>query len=166
MSMADKIAIMNAGELVQYDEPYAIYSKPASTFVASFIGSPPMNLMKAKVSDSSAGTYLDTGSFKYKLSDAAAKAVKSGGSTDVTLGVRPEDLMISMTKAADSIFDAEIYVVEPLGANTVVDIKVGAEILKAVAGGSFRADAGQKIWVSFPAESLHVFDTKTSLAVF
>jgi multiple sugar transport system ATP-binding protein len=165
MSMADKIAIMNAGELVQYDEPYVIYSKPATIFVASFTGSPPMNLMKAKISDSSAGTYLDTGGFKYKLTDAMAKAVKSGGASDVTLGVRPEDFLLSISKTADSIFEAEVYVVEPLGANTVVDLKIGSEIYKASASGTFRAQMGQKIWVGFPAESVHIFDTTSGNAI-
>jgi len=165
MSMADKIAIMNAGELVQYDEPYVIYSKPATIFVASFTGSPPMNLMKAKVTDSGTGTYLDTGEFKYKLTDAMAKAVKSRGASDVTLGVRPEDFLLSMSKTADSIFETEVYVVEPLGANTVVDLKIGAEIYKASASGTFRAQMGQKIWVGFPAESVHIFDTASGLAI-
>jgi multiple sugar transport system ATP-binding protein len=163
MSMADKIAIMNAGELVQYDEPYAIYTKPASTFVASFIGSPPMNLMKATVS--SDGGTLETATFKYKLTDAMAKSVKSSGATEVTLGVRPEDFILSAGKTADSIFDAEVYVVEPLGANTVVDLKTGNEIYKAVAGGAFRAETGQKMYVGFPPESVHVFDTATGRAI-
>jgi len=165
MSMADKIAIMNGGELVQYDEPYAIYSKPASTFVASFIGSPPMNLLKAKVSDSSGATYLDTGAFKYKLTDVMAKPVKSSGSSDVTLGVRPEDFLLSPTKTADSIFEAEIYVVEPLGANTVVDLKIGSEMLKIVTSGNFKGSVGQKLWVGFPDESVHVFDTSSGRAI-
>jgi multiple sugar transport system ATP-binding protein len=164
MSMADKIAVMNAGELVQYAEPYVIYSKPASTFVASFIGSPPMNLMKATVSETSDGMFLDTGSFKYKLSPAVAQSVKKAGVTEVTLGVRPEDLIISTKQLPDSIFECEIYVVEPLGANTVVDVKLTDGLYKAVASGTFRADVGQRVWVSFLPESTHVFNTITGQA--
>jgi multiple sugar transport system ATP-binding protein len=165
MSMADKIAVMNAGELVQYAEPYVIYSKPASTFVASFIGSPPMNLMKATVSETADGMFLDTGTFKYKVAETVAQAIKRTAATDITLGVRPEDLIISTKPASDSIFECEIYVVEPLGANTVVDIKLKDGLYKAVASGTFRADVGQKVWVRFLAESTHVFNTTTGQAI-
>ena len=165
MSMADKIAVMNGGELVQYAEPYVIYSKPASTFVASFIGSPPMNLMKAVLSSAGDGVTLDTGSFKYRVPDGDVKAVKDAGVTDVTLGIRPEDLTLSTKQSQDAIFEAEIYVVEPLGANTVVDLKLKDGLYKAVASGTFRADVGQKVWVSFVPESVHIFNTTSGQAI-
>jgi multiple sugar transport system ATP-binding protein len=94
-----------------------------------------------------------------------AKPVKSSGSSDVTLGVRPEDFLLSPTKTADSIFEAEIYVVEPLGANTVVDLKIGSEMLKIVTSGNFKGSVGQKLWVGFPDESVHVFDTSSGRAI-
>ncbi|MGA2664991.1 MAG: ABC transporter ATP-binding protein [Nitrososphaerales archaeon] len=166
MSMADKIAVMNAGELVQYDEPYTIYTRPASTFVASFIGSPPMNLMKATVSGTDEKqTTLETGGFRYRLTEAHARAVRASGATDVTLGVRPEDLSILAQQSPQSIFEAEIYVVEPLGANTVVDLKLKDGLYKAVAAPTFRADVGQRVWVGFAPEAVHVFDTATGRAI-
>ncbi len=165
MSMADKIAVMNAGELVQYAEPYTIYSKPASTFVASFIGSPPMNLMKAVVSPAGGGLSLDTGSFKYNVPSEDVKAIKDAGVSEVTLGIRPEDLALSTKQTNDAIFDAEVYVVEPLGANTVVDLKMKDGLYKAVASGTFRADVGQKVWVTFAPEHTHVFNTASGQAI-
>jgi len=165
MSMADKIAVMNAGELVQYAEPYTIYSRPASTFVASFIGSPPMNLMKAVVSSAGAGLSLDTGSFKYSVPSEDVKAIKDAGVSEVTLGIRPEDLALSTKQTGDAIFDAEVYVVEPLGANTVVDLKMKDGLYKAVASGTFRADVGQKVWVTFAPEHIHVFNTASGQAI-
>ncbi len=165
MSMADKIAVMNGGELVQYDEPYVIYSKPASTFVASFIGNPPMNLMKATVAGSGDGMTVNTGSFNYKVTDADVKRLKDSGATDVTLGIRPEDLVISTKMSPDSIFEAEVYVVEPLGASTVVDLKLKDGLYKAVASGTFRADVGQKVWVKFAPESIHVFNTASGQVI-
>jgi multiple sugar transport system ATP-binding protein len=165
MSMADKIAVMNAGELVQYAEPYTIYSKPASTFVASFIGSPPMNLMKATVSSLGDGLSLDTGSFKYKVPAEDVRAIKDAGVNEVTLGIRPEDLALSTKQTPDAIFDAEVYVVEPLGANTVVDLKMKDGLYKAVASGTFRADVGSKVWVTFAPEHIHVFNTASGAAI-
>ena len=166
MSMADKIAVMNAGELVQYDEPYTIYTKPASTFVASFIGSPPMNLMKATVSGTDEKqTTLETGSFRYGLTEAHARAVRAAGATEVTLGIRPEDLSIMVQQSPQAVFEAEIYVVEPLGANTVVDLKLKDSLYKAVAAPTFRAEVGQKVWVGFAPEAVHIFDTATGRAL-
>jgi len=124
-----------------------------------------MNLMKATVSQNADGLFLDTGTFKYKVSQTVAEAIKKVGVTDVTLGVRPEDLIISTKAGSDSIFECEIYVVEPLGANTVVDIKLKDGLYKAVASGTFRADVGQKVWVSFLPESTHVFNTTTGQAI-
>ena len=124
-----------------------------------------MSLMKATVSETADGMFLDTGSFKYKVSPTVTAAIKKAGVTDVTLGVRPEDLIISTKAAPDSIFDCEIYVVEPLGANTVVDIKLKDGLYKAVASGTFRAEVGQKVWVTFLAETTHIFNTATGQAI-
>jgi multiple sugar transport system ATP-binding protein len=165
MSMADKIAVMNAGEIVQYDEPYTIYSKPASTFVASFIGSPPMNLIKASVVNGGSAAVLDTGNFKYNIPDWGSKALAKDSVSEVYLGIRPEDVMISTKNFQGALVESEVYVVEPLGANTLVDLKVKDDIYKAVAGGSFRADIGQKMWIGFPEQSIHIFDSKTGRAI-
>jgi len=163
MSMSDKIAVMNAGELVQYGDPMTIYNEPASTFVGGFVGSPPMNLIKGTVVDG--GTTLETIGFRYKLPDAMAQMIKKAGATEVVFGVRPESLQLSTTAVPNANFEAEIYVVEPLGDHALVDLKVKDDVYRAVAAGGFRADVGQKVWVMFKDQSVRVFDGKTGMAI-
>ncbi len=162
MSMADKVAVMNKGKVVQYDDPFTIYRKPSNTFVAGFVGSPPTNLIKATITNGAANAILDAGSFKYQTpADLSEVLRRNAADSEVHLGIRPEDFVLSLTKTNDSIFEAEVYVVEPLGASTVVDIKVGSDIIKTVVQGEYRTPTGTKIWVGFPADKLHVFAGKS-----
>jgi len=163
MSMSDKLAVMNAGEVVQYADPITVYNKPASTFVGGFVGSPPMNLINGTIVDG--GGTIETLGFRYKLASSDAEAVKKAGATSVVLGVRPENLHLATEPISDPIFEAEVYVVEPLGSNTLVDLKVKEDIYKAVTAGGFRADTGQKIWVKFDDSSVHIFDGTSGMAI-
>src|SRR5438132_7725532 len=138
MSMADKVAVMHQGNLVQYEDPLSIYGRPASTFVAGFVGSPPMNLIDVSVIDSASSMFLDAGSFKYRLPEPLSTLLRSHMTEGrAILGIRPEDLKVSKDRFSDAEFQAEVYVTEPLGANTVVDLKVGEGILKSSVQGAF-----------------------------
>jgi multiple sugar transport system ATP-binding protein len=161
MSMAGKIAVMNQGKVIQYETPLTMYENPSNVFVANFIGSPPMNLIDATVKAEDSGVALVTESFSYRIPDYMVEAVRKAKDHKVVLGVRPENLSLSPTQAQDSVFQSEVYVFEPLGANTVVDFKVGKDILKSVVQGSFKTKIGAKIWVGFAAEHFHVFDSDT-----
>ncbi|MEM0444987.1 MAG: ABC transporter ATP-binding protein [Nitrososphaerota archaeon] len=161
MAMADKIAVMNKGKVQQYDDPYTIYNKPANVFVATFIGSPPMNMVKASVRQEGGSVILDAGYFSYSLSAAYSEAVVRGAqSSEVLLGLRPEDIRLSVERAPNSVFLSEVYVVEHQGANMVVDLKIDSEIIKAITQ-PLHLSIGQSVWVGFDEEKLHVYDGKT-----
>jgi multiple sugar transport system ATP-binding protein len=162
MAMSDKIAVMSKGKLLQYEPPVSVYNKPATTFVAGFIGSPPMNLIPMTITEMGDRVALDEGDFKYDLPSELTPAVRGKTqSSEVFLGIRPEDLHVSIAKNAESVFLSEVYVLEPLGAQNVVDIKVGGTILKAVTPSSTRLDIGQQVWVGFSPTAIHVFDSKS-----
>jgi len=166
MAMADKVAVMNQGKLEQYDTPSAIYARPRSTFVAGFIGSPPMNLMKASLLESDGQMVVDGGFFKYTLRKDLSDIVKQTFSgTEVLLGVRPEDLHIYPTHTPDSVFEADVYVVEPMGPNMVVDLKIGDYLLKSVTPSLLHLSTGQRIWVGFSPDRIHLFDAKGETAI-
>src|SRR5438132_2591324 len=113
MTMADLIAVLSAGRLQQLASPAEIYARPANLFVASFRGSPPMNLLAGAVAN---------GRFQR---DEGSVPVNAGEASDGRiLGFRPEHAQITMRGAADS-FAGEIYVVELLGNETLVSVKVG-----------------------------------------
>jgi multiple sugar transport system ATP-binding protein len=162
MAMSDKIAVMSKGKLLQYDSPVSVYNKPATTFVAGFIGSPPMNLIEMTLTEQNNGILLDEGEFKYELPSGLVGAVKGKTSgKDVLLGVRPEDLRVSISKEQFSIFQSEVYVLEPMGPQNVVDLKLGNTILKAVTPNSLKLDTGQRVWIGWDPATIHVFDSSS-----
>lgn len=103
MSLADRIAIMDQGVIVQCDTPIEIYRNPATTFVAGFIGNPPMNFLPAKA--------VQDGIYEV----AGMRLAGPLGYSELTLGVRPEDLHV-----ADGGLKLQADVIEPLGAHTLV----------------------------------------------
>lgn len=130
MSLADRIAIMNQGVIEQCDSPLEIYRNPASTFVAGFIGNPPMNFLTAHA--------VQDGSF-----EALGLRLRGPrGHAELTLGVRPEDL-----QAAHEGFGIDVVVVEPLGAHTLVTAFVGAsrQVFRAALDSSHHHAVGQHL---------------------
>ena len=163
MAMADRIAVMNKGKILQYSEPHNVYEKPANLFVAGFIGSPPMNFIKASIVEKDSRIILDAGFFQYELEKDLGEVVKKEASgSEVIIGFRPEHIILSREKDVNSVFQADVYVIEPMGSRTIVDLKVGEYLLKAVTPPTIEIPPpGQKVWVGFPVEQLHVFDAKT-----
>jgi multiple sugar transport system ATP-binding protein len=132
MSLADRIAVMYGGEIVQYDAPPKVYTDPASSFVGGFIGNPPMNFISS-------------------LYVQRALGVSAPHSNAKTLGIRPEDLELS-----NDGLELDAKVVEMLGASQQINSKIGEELIRVscaatptIASGSkirVRARAGQARW--------------------
>jgi multiple sugar transport system ATP-binding protein len=129
MGLADRVAVMQEGSIVQYDQPMRIYQQPASTFVAGFIGNPPMNLLKT-IRRPDGKAMLGNWSF-----DAPAGA-------DVLLGVRAEELDIVEPGAA---IDAVVKVVEPLGPSQLVTVEIDGQMARVDAPNAATLAMGQKI---------------------
>ncbi len=155
MTMSDKIAVMDGGEVQQYATPEEVYNRPANTFVAGFIGSPPMNFL-AGAALADGGLSLATGSGARTLIADSPLAGKA--SRDVLLGARPQDVRVHAAMA-NRTFAAEITLVQLLGSEKLVELSYGAG---AVLTAQVRADsplaARQKVWVGFDPEKLHLFD--------
>jgi multiple sugar transport system ATP-binding protein len=165
LSMGDRIAVLDRGVIQQIGEPAAIYRSPNNMFVATILGNPPMNFLKCAFSEESPGTLsAKHSSFavalrKEELGAALASALKA---EEVILGARPEDVKIHLqmpsSDAAYAFIDAEIYVTEPLGNETIVDIKVGEAVIKVLAESDFSGQPGQKVWIRMNEHKLHFFD--------
>jgi len=156
MTMGDRIAILDAGELQQVATPLEAYHRPANRFVAGFIGEPSMNLIECDVD----GETLVADGFRYPLDETAAAAV--AGSPTVNLGVRPEDIEVAVDGASDDrrhAFPATVDVVEPMGDENVVHLTVeaGPELVATV-DGLRRIDAGSDAAITIPENAIHVFD--------
>jgi multiple sugar transport system ATP-binding protein len=116
MTMGDRIVVMKGGLIQQTGEPLHLYNHPENLFVAGFIGSPPMNTFAAKIVEEAGLVLADGGSFRLEVPARAAQELKSRMGEEVVLGVRPEDLLLPEKEEPLKTFQAEIRVVEPLGA--------------------------------------------------
>ncbi len=155
MSMADRIAVMNEGRIMQVGTPDELYNRPANLFVAGFIGSPPMNLLECSLLEEGV---LDFGPFKLKLPPDLAEAVK--GRSDLVFGVRPQDVKVSREEVPGAL-EFTVYVSEPLGDRVVLTLVKEDVMLKALASPDFRVEMGEEVWVSFDFRKVHLFDAKT-----
>ncbi|RIH83962.1 sn-glycerol-3-phosphate import ATP-binding protein UgpC [Meiothermus luteus] len=134
MSLADRIAVMNAGAIVQYDTPMRVYQEPASVFVGGFIGSPPMNFLRLRVE----GQRVRLGSLDLEPPAEVG--------AEVLLGVRPEDLEVYPAEQPQS-FAAQVLVVEPLGPHLLLTLNFAGQAFKATVPPDFPAAAGQTLWL-------------------
>ncbi len=160
MTMADKIAVMNKGKIMQIGNPKELYLKPANTFVAGFIGSPPMNFFDASLIVKNNQFILDAGDFILSIPREMGELITSNTSiSEVIIGIRPEHFDI-VDKPDENTIKAEVYVVEPLGAETIIDVKIGNRIFKVATKGIVEYPIGQTIYIKPMIKYLHIFDKK------
>jgi multiple sugar transport system ATP-binding protein len=149
LTMAERIAVLNLGRIVQIGSPTDIYDRPATTFVAQLVGSPKINLMDASCED---GTLcLARSDSRVCLAD-----VCGGGQlpSKFILGVRPEDVRL----AADGLFGGEVGLVEPLGVETLLHIKIGEQTVVCTVPGISLVRRGDTVHFNVTRERLHFFD--------
>jgi multiple sugar transport system ATP-binding protein len=153
LTMADLIAVMNAGELQQVGSPEEIYERPANRFVATFVGNPPMNVVKAHLTDGG----LQVGGVAVALRPERRAVCADGEATEI--GARPEDLSLVDPETPGAL-QGEIYVVEPMGNETLVEVRVGDEHLSVRARKGFTDRVSSKVGVKFDADDACLFDAK------
>ncbi len=156
MTMADRIVVMRDGIVEQIGEPLALYDCPDNTFVAGFIGSPPMNFIDGKLRSNAASAWVETvDGTKLPLPDGHFRNV---GET-VTYGVRPEHLRFSADRN-DGIA-AEVIVVEPTGAHTEVIARVAGQEISAVFNERHDFRPGQRLTLQPQLDKVHLFEAAT-----
>ena len=125
MTMSDRIAILNHGELQQVGTPREVYNDPRNLFVAQFIGSPSMNIFNVRYESTDNGGRL-TGDVEIPLEPEYANQIEAVGSEDLKLGVRPEHITVSQTSEAGDIA-ANVDIIEPLGARDLLYFELEGE---------------------------------------
>jgi multiple sugar transport system ATP-binding protein len=164
VTMADRIAVMNGGILQQYASPDDIFNHPTNTFVAGFVGSPAMNLLRGSVQSDGANTYI-VGEDDWRLlltPDRGAQARLSTG--EVVLGVRHGQVLLHRTETPGTM-PARVYTIEPTGDLTFVHIRLGNLVIVASAGSDFVAHPDDPIWLEFDQDHIHLFDAQTEQAL-
>ena len=154
MTLANRIAIMRDGLILQLDNPKTIYNFPVNKYVAEFIGSPSMNFIEGKLKGlnfefDDLSFNLDGYSFKEKIKD----------SSKVWLGVRPENIVINESdKAMPVNCDVVVEVVEPMGADTLVWSSLNGRELRLTVEGNKTVNIGDKLSVGFDPAHVSIFD--------
>ena len=145
MTLADRIAIMNKGKIQQLGTPDEVYNNPANVFVAGFIGSPPMNLIRGDLDN---GTFIGANTRVEGVSKASRKGV--------ILGIRPEDITVAETGKGD--LNSKLYSLEPTGDQTLVAAFAGEQMVVAKGHRSFRQALDTDISLIFDRQRCYLFD--------
>jgi ABC-type sugar transport system ATPase subunit len=148
MTMGDRIAVMNKGELQQVATPSELYARPANVFVAGFIGSPAMNLIPATVKNGTA----EASAFEVPLPRAVAQQ-------RVILGIRPE--AITAVTRPSSVLAMKVEVVERLGPDQYLYGRVGADSLTARLDPRVGVEVGDVVDLALDPDAVHLFDATT-----
>jgi ABC-type sugar transport system ATPase subunit len=157
MELADRVAVMQAGQVAQFDTPAAILDRPANAFVAGFIGSPAMNLVTGDAVDGGVRVGTTVLPVPRAQLDRAA-----GGTGRATVGFRPESLVVG---AAGDGLPVAVTLVEQLGSDAYVHGTCGDDAVVLRTASREAPAVGDTVWVAPRADALHVFDPTTGTRV-
>lgn len=164
MTLADRIAVLSGGKVIQYASPDEIYNRPAAKFVAGFTGSPAMNFATAIVSADGASAQL--GDVAIALPDSLRNANAACRGKSVDLGIRPEDISVDRTATTvGTVVPATVVVTEPLGAETLVTLRIGGAEFVARARPDVSLRAGDSVQAQLASDKLHLFDAESGNSI-
>ncbi|RKX69801.1 sugar ABC transporter ATP-binding protein [candidate division WOR-3 bacterium] len=160
LSLGDRIAVMLNGEIVQVNTPTQIYDRPADRFVGGFIGTPPMNFLKATV----AADGLMIRGFPITVPEEWGKGLKGMIGKVVLLGIRAENIMVHPEPKKGEL-TAEVIVSEPMGSQQLLTLQVGDDVLKVTTRPDLRIQPKQVIGLSLTKDKIRLFDKETGKAL-
>jgi ABC-type sugar transport system ATPase subunit len=156
MTLADRIVVLDRGIIMQQGTPLELYNRPTNKFVASFIGSPAMNFVKAEISGREGNSYT----VSLPGGGSAAVLARNDGTSRqgmVELGVRPEHLKLGPSDDKAS-FMGEVHIVEQLGNATILYVDTAAGSLIVEGDGNLQTAVGDKVGLTVDASRSHLFD--------
>jgi multiple sugar transport system ATP-binding protein len=166
MTLGDRVVVMRDGWIQQVGEPLELYGSPRNRFVAGFIGSPAMNFLEAGVCEAAGVLWIEAPGLRLRLPVARGAALAPKKGRGVTLGIRPEDVRLATgTDPADMTCDGVVEVVEPLGSDILLDMRIGPAMVVVRVDPSVRVKVHDKLRLVFVPERMHFFDTETEAAI-
>jgi multiple sugar transport system ATP-binding protein len=157
LALADLIVVMNAGRIEQAGTPQELYDRPATVFVAGFVGSPPMNLIEGAIDEAALVSTFRSGGIEADVS--GVPGARKGRGRRLVLGVRPEDLLVG--RDATRGIRARVAVVEFAGKECVLDLAVNHHLIRARVARESLGDPvapGADLALLLPPDRLHLFD--------
>jgi multiple sugar transport system ATP-binding protein len=166
MTLGDRVVVMRDGVVQQVGEPLDLYNSPANRFVAGFIGSPAMNFATVTMMDGNGRLTAKNAGLELEVPHIHADRLRSHAGRQVTIGIRPENLHVaSESDPAGLTFPSKVEVVEQLGSEILLDVRVGDDTMVASVDPTIRARVQDQIRLAVNPARLHFFDTDTETAI-
>ncbi len=165
LSMADRVAVLNKGRILQIGTPSELYSKPKDVFVATFIGSPAMNLIPCEFREENG--VIRGPNFSKKLDKELSEMLSENlTSNECILGIRPEHAKVSKARVSDESIPAKVLISETLGSEQVVLLSIDGTEMQLKAPAEVKFDLGEPVYISIDWSKAVIFDAKTKKAVY
>jgi multiple sugar transport system ATP-binding protein len=155
LSMGDRTAVMREGRILQVDTPLTVYNEPADVFVARFIGSPPMNVLRGRMGEGEVDVE------GHRLGLPAQDGYRPGD--EVAVGVRAENIEV-WSERGEGTMEAEVTVVEPLGSHLLLTLLLGEQQLKAIARADYPVHSRDRVWLRMHAADLRLVGPASELS--
>ena len=168
MTMGDRIVVVKDGVVQQVADPLSLYDKPKNKFVASFMGSPPMNFMNGTVVKMNEKIYFQNGPFKARIPDSFREKIAHYENQEIIFGIRSEDIydkLFATEASADNTVRAICEVVEPMGAEAYLYLRTGPNTFIARVSGNIHPKVNQDLDLVFDMNKAHFFDKVTELSI-
>jgi multiple sugar transport system ATP-binding protein len=166
MTLGDRVVVMKDGVVQQVGEPLELYNAPVNRFVAGFIGSPAMNFTAVDVAESGGKLWATNQNIRIEIPPAIAGRLRNRNGEPMTLGIRPEDLRLAAESDPAGVgFDAVVEVVEQLGPEILLDVRVGESAMVASLAPNVRARVRDTLRLVPNPDRLHFFDSRSEVAV-
>jgi len=168
MTLGDRIAVMRDGRLQQCADPISLYEKPVNKFVASFIGSPPINLMNGRIIKKDRKMYFDEGRFKVELVQTMYPKIAPYEGKEIIFGIRAEDIydkLFTSEASPENTVKATCEVVEPMGSEVYLYLNSGKNTFIARVGAHNRPEVNRDMDLVFDMNKVHFFDKDTDTTI-
>jgi len=166
MTLGDRVVVMKDGLVQQVGDPLELYNQPANKFVAGFIGSPAMNFATVTMVDGNGRITAKNSGLEIEVPGPHADRLRGHVGQQLTMGIRPENLHLASAADPEGLtFNSKVEVVEKLGSEILLDVRVGDDTMVAAVDPATGAKVQDNLRLAINPERLHFFDAKTEAAV-
>jgi len=160
LAIADKVALIKDGKILQYDDLYNVYNEPKDSFVGAYLGYPPMNLISGMLVKEGDKLILQTEIFKCEVNPEILNKISMELPVELLVGLRPEDLKIFEIDKESITFDSEIYIAEIIGSDTVLHVKGGKNLIKVFLPNTIYTPEISRCTIGVNPNRVYLFDGK------
>lgn len=165
MTLGEKVVVMNQGRVQQVGTPHQIFFEPRNSFVASFVGSPSMNILEGTLGEDEKGVpIVSLPGFTQPVPDRLVSQARDRRGQRIEWGIRPEHIRLSVGSEEGGLA-GRIEVVEPLGSRQLLFVQAGDQVFTVMADAEIQHTSGDFCHLRFPGNSVHMFEAETGLSL-